>query len=273
MNLAIKKRQGQNQYYDEFIAEGVGPLRMMLIPAGSFLMGSPENELERQVNEGPQHEVTLSQFFLAKYPVTQAQWRVVAAMPQVKRELKLDPSHFKGDDRPVESVSWYDAVEFCDRLTIHTNLQYRLPSEAEWEYACRANTTTPFHFGETLATDYANYDGSSKEYGAYGPGIRGEYLGETTPVDFFEVCNQYGLSDMHGNVWEWCQDVDHESYKGAPTDGSVWVERGDQEFKIIRGGSWYDDPRGCRSAYRYWHFLGYVSNGLGFRVCCSAPRR
>lgn len=273
MDLAIKRRQGQNQYYDEFIAEGVQPLRMMLIPAGSFLMGSPENELERQVNEGPQHEVNLSQFFLAKYPVTQAQWQAVAAMREVNRELKPNPSHFKDDDRPVESVSWYDAVEFCQRLTLHTNLQYRLPSEAEWEYACRANTTTPFHFGETLSTAYANYDGSSKEYGAYGPGIRGEYLGETTPVDFFEVCNQYGLSDMHGNVWEWCQDVYHESYKGAPTDGSVWVEGGDYERKIARGGSWTYGLMSCRSAYRLRRSPDHRFYYLSFRVCCSAPRR
>jgi formylglycine-generating enzyme required for sulfatase activity len=172
-HLVTKKRQGSNQYYDQQLAEGVLPLRMMLIPAGTFAMGSPEDEPERQDNEGPQHEVTLSQFFMAKYPVTQAQWRVVANLPQVERELDPNPSEFKGDMRPVEQVSWYDAVEFCDRLTIKTNRQYRLPTEAEWEYACRAGTTTPFHFGETLSTDYANYDGADEKYGAYGPGSRG----------------------------------------------------------------------------------------------------
>ena len=270
--FTINRRRGQNQCYDELIGEGVQPLRMMLIPPGSFLMGSPEDELERLDTEGPQHEVTLTRFFLAKYPVTQAQWRAVAAMPQVKRNLKPDPSSFKGDDRPVERVSWYDAVEFCERLTNHTNRQYRLPSEAEWEYACRANTTTPFHFGETLSTDYANYNGSNEEYGAYGPGVRGEYRQETTPVGFFEVCNEYGLSDMHGNVWEWCQDDWHESYEGAPSDGSAWVEGDSEESKIIRGGSWSYYPRDCRSAYRFRHDPVIEFITLGFRVCCSSPR-
>ena len=270
--FTINRRRGQNQCYDELIGEGVQPLRMMLIPPGSFLMGSPEDELERLDTEGPQHEVTLTRFFLAKYPVTQAQWRAVAAMPQVKRNLKPDPSSFKGDDRPVERVSWYDAVEFCERLTNHTNRQYRLPSEAEWEYACRANTTTPFHFGETLSTDYANYNGSNEEYGAYGPGVRGEYRQETTPVGFFEVCNEYGLSDMHGNVWEWCQDDWHESYEGAPSDGSAWVEGDSEESKIIRGGSWSYYPRDCRSAYRFRFDPGLGDYYLGFRVCCSSPR-
>ena len=160
--LTINKRSGQNQYYEEPIAEGCRPLEMMRITAGSFLMGSPENELERSPDEGPQHEVALSQFFLAKYPITQAQWRAVAAMPQVNRELKPAPSNFKGELLPVEQVSWYEAVEFCDRLTLHTNRKYRLPSEAEWEYACRAGTTTPFHFGETITTDLANYRGEDR---------------------------------------------------------------------------------------------------------------
>ena len=268
----INKCQGQNQYYDEFIAEGVRPLRMMLIPAGSFLMGSPENELERQVNEGPQHEVTLSRFFLAKYPVTQAQWRAVAAMPQVERELKLDPSHFKGDDRPCEKVSWYDAVEFCDRLTIQTNRQYHLPSEAEWEYSCRSNTTTPFHFGKTLSTDYANYRGDDEQYGAYGPGVCGGFREETTPVGFFEVCNQYGLADMHGNVWEWCADHWHKSYEGAPRDERAWVEGSNLNNRVIRGGCWYYTPRHSRSACRSKIAPDLRYFNLGFRVCCSAPK-
>jgi formylglycine-generating enzyme required for sulfatase activity len=161
---------------EEPLAKGVRPLEMMHIPAGSFLMGSPDDELERAVREGPQHEVALAQFFLAKHPVTQAQWRVVAAMPQVNLELKPDPSDFKGDLLPVEQVSWYEAVEFCDRLFPHTNRPYRLPSEAEWEYACRASTTTPFHFGKTLTTEVANYDGSY----TYADEPEGEYREETT---------------------------------------------------------------------------------------------
>ncbi|WP_346294101.1 formylglycine-generating enzyme family protein [Sphaerothrix gracilis] len=271
--LIVNKRRGQNQYYEEFLAEGVLPLRMMLIPAGRFLMGSPESELERTEAEGPQHEVAVPQFFMAKYPVTQAQWRVVAALPEVNQGLNSDPSKFKGNDRrPAEQVSWQDAVEFCDRLTIHTNRQYRLPTEAEWEYACRAGTTTPFHFGETLSTDYANYRGNDEKYGAYGPGSRGEYRKQTTPVDHFEGANAYGLCDMHGNVWEWCQDDWHENYEQAPTDGSAWVTGGNAEYKIIRGGSWSDVPRYCRSAFRFRDFPDFRDSDIGFRVCCSAPR-
>jgi formylglycine-generating enzyme required for sulfatase activity len=270
--LTVKKRQGRNQYYDEVLAEDVLPLRMMLIPAGTFLMGSPEGELERADDEGPQHEVTLSQFFMAKYPVTQAQWRVVANLPQVKQTLEPDPSSFKGDLRPVEQVSWYDAVEFCDSLTRHTNRQYRLPSEAEWEYACRAGTRTPFHFGATLSTDYANYSGANENYGAYGPGTRGESRQETTSIDHFEGANAYGLCDMHGNVWEWCQDHWHSNYDGAPTDGSAWLTEDSKALRVRRGGSWYFNPRLCRSASRYNYYPVNRNSYYGFRVCCAAPR-
>jgi formylglycine-generating enzyme required for sulfatase activity len=274
--LTLKRQAARNQCYDEALGEGVLPLRMMQIPAGTFLMGSPKDELERQESEGPQNEVTLSRFFMGKYPITQAQWRVMAALPQVERELKADPSHFKGDLHPVESVSWYDAVEFCDRLTILTNRQYRLPTEAEWEYACRAGTTTPFHFGKTITTELANYRGTdNEEYkwsGSYGDGPKGEHREETTPVNQFEGANAFGLCDMHGNVWEWCQDHWHSSYKGAPTDGSAWIEGGSSERRILRGGSWFFNPRSCRSAYRNYVEPGFDYYFIGFRVVCSAPR-
>ncbi len=239
MTFSIKERRGQNQYYDEAIAEGVWPLRMMEIPAGSFVMGSPKEELERLDSEGPQHEVSLGRFFMAKYPVTQAQWRAVAAMEKVNQKLKPEPSDFKGDLNPVENVSWHDAVEFCDRLTLHTNRQYRLPTEAEWEYACRAGTTTPFHFGETIDTQLANYHGDR----TYGEGSKGEYRKKTTPVNQFKGANAFGLVDMHGNVWEWCQDHWHGNYQDAPTDGSAWIEGGNSEYRVVRGGSW-DTIRG-----------------------------
>jgi formylglycine-generating enzyme required for sulfatase activity len=272
MALKIVKRQAQNQYYDDPLAEGVLPLRMILIPGDTFLMGSPEEELEHFDVEGPQHEVTVPQFFMAKYPVTQAQWRVVAAMPQVKHELKPDLSHFKGDLRPVEKVSWYEAVEFCDRITIHTNRLYRLPTEAEWEYACRAGTTTPFHFGETLSTDYANYDGANENYGVYGPGATGEYRKETTPADHFNVANAYGLCEMHGNVFEWCQDHWHDNYEGAPSDGSARLTEDEEAFRVLRGGAWNNLPKICRSAYRCYSSPDNRNYGIGFRVVCSAPR-
>ena len=193
-------------------------------------------------------------------------------MPQINRALDSDPSRFKGDLNPVEWVSWYEAVEFCDRLTIQTNRHYRLPTEAEWEYACRAGTTTPFHFGETLSTDYANYDGSGEKYGAYGPGDRGDYRQTTTPIDHFEGANAYGLHDMHGNVLEWCQDHWHGNYAGAPKDGRAWLTENESAARVRRGGAWFNNPRNCRSAYRNNDDPDNRTDDIGFRVSCSAPR-
>ncbi|EKU96984.1 hypothetical protein Lepto7375DRAFT_0916 [Leptolyngbya sp. PCC 7375] len=268
MPFILTRRQVENLYYDEPIGKDVGPLRMMQIPAGSFTMGSPKEELDSEDNERPQHEVTLGRFFMAKYPVTQAQWRAVAAMNRVRRELQSDPSRFKDGRHPIEQVSWYDAIEFCDRLTIHTNRQYRLPTEAEWEYACRAGTTTPFHFGETIDAKLANYRGDD----IYGEGAKGEYRKKTTPVNQFEGTNTFGLVDMHGNVWEWCQDHWHENYKDAPTNGSAWLTKYAKAKHIRRGGSWFDPPRYCRSAYRASSNRNARNNGIGFRVVCSAPK-
>ena len=246
------------------------PLEMVAIPAGTFLMGSPDDELARnEEREGPQHEVAIEPFFMGRYPVTQAQWRVVAAMPEVTRKLDRDPSRFKGDNRPVEKVSWDDAVEFCARLSAHTGREYRLPSEAEWEYACRAGTTTPFHFGETISSELADYHGTT----TYADGPRGEHRGETTAVDQFDVANAFGLTDMHGNVFEWCQDHWHSNYDGAPTDGSAWQEGGDLSNRVRRGGSWVSLPRACRSASRSSYNPGLRGYVNGFRVCCTASRK
>jgi formylglycine-generating enzyme required for sulfatase activity len=264
--LTITKRQGQNQYYEETLSNAV-KFCMMLIPSGKFLMGSPKDEPERLDSESPQHEVVIAQFFMAEYPVTQAQWRSVAEIPQVEHKLQTDPSRFKGENLPVESVSWYEAVEFCKRLTIHTNRLYRLPSEAEWEYACRAGTTTPFHFGETITPELASYDG----YYAYNNGSKGEYREKTTPVDYFSLANAFGLCDMHGNVWEWCADHWHDNYEGAPFDGSAWLKDSKEELHILRGGSWLNDPGECRSASRLRPAPVVSRINFGFRVCCSSP--
>ncbi|MDJ0706968.1 MAG: SAV_2336 N-terminal domain-related protein [Leptolyngbyaceae cyanobacterium MO_188.B28] len=242
-------------------------LEMVAIPGGTFTMGSPKSEPERFSYESPQHEVTLESFFMGRYLVTQTQWRAVAALPQVERELEPDPSNFKGSDRPVERLSWYDAVEFCARFSAYTGREYRLPTEAEWEYACRAGTDTPFHFGEMIATKVANYNGS-----AYAGGVRGERRGDTTPVTYFGIANWFGLSDMHGNVREWCQDHWHKNYEGAPMDGSAWLSSDVGKDRVRRGGSWLSDPRYCRSAFRGFLQSDVRLNYIGFRVCCSPPR-
>ena len=240
-------------------------LTMVKIPAGSFRMGSPEDEPERFESEGPQHEVTLGSFFLAQTPITQAQWRAVAGWQKLERDLNPDPSQFKGANRPVEQVSWFDALEFCRRLSQRTGQRYGLPSEAQWEYACRAGSTTPFHFGATLTPELANYDGN----GVYGNGLKGTYRKQTIDVASFPA-NGWGLHDLHGNVWEWCEDHWHDSYNFAPGDDQPWLipAAAADERRLLRGGSWYDHPRDCRSAYRNDIHPDFRYYYIGFRVCC-----
>ncbi|MEO0759721.1 MAG: SAV_2336 N-terminal domain-related protein [Cyanobacteria bacterium J06648_16] len=271
----IQRQQSVAHRYTEPLPDNT-PLEMVAIPSGTFQMGSPESEPERDEDESPQHEVTVQPFFIGRYPITQAQWRAVASLPQVEHDLDLNPSNFKGADRPVEQVSWYDAVEFCARLSAHTGREYRLPTEAEWEYACRAGTTTPFHFGETITTELANYRGTDDDEnnwsGSYGDGPKGEYREETTPVNYFDLANEFGLSDMHGNVYQWCQDHWHESYEDAPTDGTAWLTDDKSAGRLVRGGSWIIIPRNCRSAFRNSPFPLNRNNFIGFRVVSSAPR-
>ncbi|MFP4650910.1 MAG: SAV_2336 N-terminal domain-related protein [Phormidium sp.] len=263
-NWVIQRRQGKAEGYVEPLNNQV-ELEMILIPSGTFFMGAPEDEPESEDSERPQHQVTVSEFFMGHYPVTQTQWRVVASYPVVERDLDPDPSRFKGDDLPVEQVSWLDAIEFCQRLSNQTGQLYRLPSEAEWEYACRAGTQTPFYFGETLSSNLANYDGT---YG-YNEGPKGIYYRSTTAVRTFPT-NAWGLHDMHGNVWEWCQDDWHDNYDAAPVDGTAWVNANSRiNRKVLRGGSWFADPRYCRSAIRdYFNASGYFYYGSGLRVVC-----
>ena len=256
--------------YTETLSSASGEeigLDMISIPGGSFTMGAPESETDSGEGERPQHEVTLQPFYLGRYAVTQAQWREVAGYERINQDLNPDPSHFKGDNRPVERVSWEETQEFCQRLSAKTGKDYRLPSEAEWEYACRAGTTTPFHFGKMITTEVANYDGNY----SYNESPKGEYRRETTDAGTFPA-NEWGLHDMHGNVWEWCEDDWHDNYKGAPEDGSAWINNDNrsQAKKLLRGGSWYDEPRYCRSAYRYGNYPVTRNIGIGFRVCCVA---
>jgi formylglycine-generating enzyme required for sulfatase activity len=276
----IRREKNTSQYFSENLGNGI-TLNMVVIPGGTFLMGAPENEEGSDESERPQHQVTISPFCMGTYPVTQAQWQAVASFEQVNRKLKSDPSRFKGENRPVENVSWYDAKEFCDRLSRYTGKLYRLPSESEWEYACRAGTTTPFHFGETITTDLANYAGTddknNKWSGSYGQGPKGIYLPETTPVGKFSVANAFGLYDMHGNAWEWCADHWHGSYEGAPNDGSEWIkdknpnDNDNQNNRLLRGGSWLSNAVDCRSANRVSYFGHF--NDYGFRVVCGVAAR
>ena len=266
-SLNVKnERKERARCFVERLGGGI-TLEMVEIPGGTFLMGSPEGEAERYESEGPQHRVSVPTFYMSRFEVTQAQWRAVAKLPKVRIDLNPYPSYFKGDNRPVEQVLWHEAEEFCERLTRWARLMahsYRLPSEAEWEYACRARTTTPFAFGETITTDLVNYN---RNY-PYGRAPKGTNPDQTAPVRSFGVANAFGLYDMHGNVWEWCMDGWHDNYEGAPIDGSAW--KGGYAGHVLRGGAFGYKAREARSASRR-NINGLVTNTIGFRVVLPAP--
>ena len=228
------------------------PIEMVLVPGGTFLMGSPESE--GPDDERPQHQVTVPAFYMSKYEVTQAQYRAV---------MGTNPSEFKGDDLPVEKVSWNNAKEFCDRVSRITRREYRLPSEAEWEYAARAGTTTIFAFGNSISSAQANFDGSNP----FGDAPAGVNRQKTTPVGSFQP-NAFGLYDMHGNVWEWCEDWYHNNYTDAPTNGSEWNVSA--VYKVVRGGSWLSNGIGLRSAVRDKLAPDFRLAFVGFRVVALA---
>ncbi|MCA2616370.1 MAG: SUMF1/EgtB/PvdO family nonheme iron enzyme [Microcystis sp. M25BS1] len=235
-------------------------LEMVSLPAGQFLMGSPDSDSDAYNDEKPPHQVKVNSFAIGKYPVTQAQYEAV---------MGTNPSHFKNNSwfknnlqNPVEQVSWNDAQAFCQKLSQITGKTYRLPTEAEWEYACRAGTTTRYYFGDDANQlgDYAWYDGNSQK--------TTHPVGQKRP-------NAWGLYDMSGNVWECCEDNLHGDYIGAPTDGSAWIKNNndnDYDYCILRGGSWYHDPYYCRSASRNNFFRRDNYNSIGFRVVCGAGR-
>ena len=266
----IKRTTDAAFYFTEILLYDVN-LEMVAIPGGTFTMGSPKSEKDSRDNERPQHDVTVLPFFMGKYSITQRQWRAIASRKdlKVKIDLNPNPSYFKepyqGIDRwPVHRVNWYEVVEFCERLSKLTAKNYRLPSEAEWEYACRAQTRTPFHFGETITGNLANYRASE----TYAGEAKGEYRRETTPVGQFPP-NAFGLYDMHGNVWEWCADDWHENYENAPTNGKAWLN-GDDARSPLRGGSWFSYPNVCRSAYRHFNVMRhYLDYNIGFRLVCD----
>lgn len=232
----IDRHPGQANYFREELEPGVF-LDMVSIPGGTFWMG--EGNSRKRVEIEP--------FFMGKFAVTQAQWRAITKLPQVDRDLKQDPSYFRGNDRPVECISWHDAIEFCNRLSETIGKQYRLPNEAEWEYACRTGTTTSFHFGETITSDLVNYDCRSCEVNQ----AKQKWRGWTIEVGSLPP-NAFGLYEMHGNVWEWCSDQKNDS-------------------RYRRGGSWIVASKSCRSASRDIVKAGVRNYSSGFRIVCSAP--
>jgi formylglycine-generating enzyme required for sulfatase activity len=224
--------------------------------------GAQKRWLER---EGPQRWVGIERpFAMGRYPVTVGEWRVFVEAVGWEPQGELDwlaPGFPQTDAHPVVGVTWHDAQRYLQWLCEATGKRYRLPSEAEWEYACRAGTRSAFSFGDTITPEQANYDGSF----TYNGGPRGAYRGGTTPSGMFPP-NPWGLYDMHGNVWEWVQDVVHDNYEGAPLDGSAWETGGDAARRILRGGSWLYNPRYLRSALRNG-FSSVLSNDIvGFRV-------
>jgi formylglycine-generating enzyme required for sulfatase activity len=257
-NLVTKK----GQFFVEYIGEGVN-IDMIFIPSGSFMMGSNSSENGREKDENPQHLVKLNSFYISKYPITQLQWRKVSSFPKISRSLKNNPSFYKGDNLPVEKVSWLDAQEFCKRLSKYTGRTYRLPTESEWEYSCRGDTTTSFFFGETITPDFANYNTQSND----NKKNTGQFDKKTTPVDNFYP-NSFGLYDFHGNVWEWCEDHYANNYIHKPKNGSAFYNSTGNQSRVVRGGSWSLSSDYCRSAKRGNYVPESTYNFIGFRIVC-----
>ena len=227
-------------------------MKLVYIPPGEFMMGLPSSESERQYDEDPVHRLTVTRgFYVSTTEATQAQYRSI---------MGTNPSYFKGKDNPVEMVSWNNAVEFCERLSEKEGRTYRLPTEVEWEYACRAGTTTPFYTGETINTSQANYNG---DY-VYGNGTKGVFRERTVSVGSFPP-NAFGLYDMHGNVGEWCQDwYGEDYYETSPVSNPQGPSSG--KCRVLRGGCWGSSPQLCRSADRDCFTPDFRSGNSGFRI-------
>ena len=242
---------------DKFALDLPGGVKMAFAwcPPGTFLMGSPSSEKERRDDE-QQHEVRLTKgFYAGVHPVTQVEWTAV---------MNTDPCHFKGANLPVEQVSWDDAQAFCTKVRELTGKQVRLPTEAEREYACRGGTTTPFYWVGELNGSQANCDGRTP----YGTSTMGPYLQKTTPVGRYakKFSHPWGLTDVLGNVWEWCADWYDAGYFARSPKDDPECRNGKQMYRILRGGSWRTLARSCRAAYRNRVEPAYRSDGIGFRV-------
>ncbi len=240
----------ETEYIKEDLGSGIS-LEMVSIPSGEFLFGLPNNTKEKTDNEIMQQVIKVSSFYISKYPITQNQW---------ERVMKNNPSRFKGGNRPVEQVSWFEAMSFCQKLSTKTGKKYRLPTETEWEYACRGGTTSPFNFGESIITDLANYDGNC----GYANAPKGRYRQKTVNVGSFSA-NAFGLYDMHGNVREWCANIWEKEFDRQEI---IVPDVNDLRLRALRGGSWADHPLSCRCTARYGLEPTIKNFIIGFRVVC-----
>ena len=254
--IAISRGVKSVQSFIEDLGDSTA-IDMIYIPGDTFQIGGSYNP------HSAQRRVTIQPFFMGKYTVTQEQW---------KKVMEKGSYYFQGGKRPAESVSWDESVEFCDRLTKKTGNSYRLPSEAEWEYACRAGTTTPFYFGDKITHDLVN-TGFDSNMWCYQRNCLShpdyyyfkDYREHTLDVGQFYP-NAFGLFDMHGNVWEWCSDPYHSNYNGAPSDGSSWEIGGEENQRMLRGGSWNSNSCQCSSSSRHHLSRDSGKMGIGFRV-------
>ncbi|MBO0723280.1 MAG: formylglycine-generating enzyme family protein [Blastocatellia bacterium] len=287
----VTKRVETAHYFQVDLPGGT-PLDLVQVPGGSFMMGTLDTDIAgvkqsssrsvekkdlnydlvesyiRRFNwETPQHMVNVPTFYMGKFEITQAQWMAVATLPKVNTDLLSDPSSFKGGNRPVETITWDEAIEFCERLSRATGRHFRLPTEAEWEFAARAGTNTPFYFGDSIKTDWANFQGRFP----YNNSPKGEFRETTVDVGSLGTPNAYGLYDMHGNVWEWCSDVWNESYDGAPANGKSWDTGKITYLRIIRGGGWDSFGGECRSNSRNRMTATIRLNNIGLRVVVDIP--
>lgn len=235
------------------LGDGV-TIDFVAIPGGNFIMGSPPTESKRDIDEGPQREISISEFWMSKYPITQSQYQVI---------MGENPAYFSGKQLPVETISWNDAVKFCELVSEKIGKTIKLPSEAQWEYACRAGTTDAFYFGPTLTANFANYNGRY----IYANEPETDFRNTTTEVGILPP-NAFGLYDLHGNVWEWCEDDYYSDLSKVPSDGSAWLNSSSDTSsrKVRRGGSWNGEPDVCRSANRIANLAENAYNFIGFRV-------
>ena len=248
----IARTRHSAEHQTEDLGNGVA-LEMVVIPAGVFHMGSPRHV--DSMDEQPQHLVTVKSFMMSQFLITQAQWKTVMG--------KLPPCRFKVDHLPVERISWNDANKFCQQLSKRSGRNYYLPSEAQWEYSCRAGTVTPFSFGETLTVEVANFNGEH----TFGEEPRGFYFHSTSEGGKFPP-NAFGLYDMHGNLWEWCEDNWLDDYSSSPRDSSSYQDK-DSRYRVARGGSWHEPPGLCRSTTRLRVVQTDADEFMGLRVVCD----